>query len=325
MSPLTTRGRGTRVVAGLLALGLVGGLALQACGSDSSSSSTDTTTADGSTTTSTVVKTTSLDEVKVEGEFGSKPTVTFEPSYVGTEDSFKVVSEGDGPVITADQRVTVNYVGIAGADATELGGTYGAAPEKFFMADTSLRPVITQSMIGQKVGSRVMIAVDATQSSGQWNIVVFDLVSAETIPLNAEGEAVTPPADLPAVTVENGVPTIATPTGTPPSTLVVQPLIKGSGPEVTAGQTLTVQYVGLIWGNATVFDSSWQRGAPADFVIGAGQLIAGFDEGLVGQTVGSRVMLVIPPDKGYGSEGNSQAGISGTDTLVFVIDILAAA
>ena len=161
MSSLTSRRRGTRVVAGLLALGLVGGLALQACGSDSSSSSTDTTTADGSTTT-TVVNTTSLDEVKVEGDFGSKPTVTFDPSYVGTEDSFKVVSEGDGPVITADQRVTVNYLGVAGADGTELGGTYGATPEKFFMADTSLRPVITESMIGQKVGSRVMIAVDAT-------------------------------------------------------------------------------------------------------------------------------------------------------------------
>lgn len=60
-------------------------------------------------------------------------------------------------------------------------------------------------------------------------------------------------------------------------------------------------------------------------MIGAGQLIPGFDEGLVGQTVGSRVLLVIPPDKGYGTAGNSQAGISGTDTLVFVVDILAAA
>ena len=53
-------------------------------------------------------------------------------------------------------------------------------------------------------------------------------------------------------------------------------------------------------------------------------MIPGFDEGLIGQTVGSRVVLVIPPDKGYGAEGNSQAGISGTDTLVFVVDILAA-
>lgn len=324
MSFLTSRGRGTRMVAGLLGLGLVGGLALQACGSDSSSSPSDTTTADGSTTT-TLVKTTSLDDVKVEGDFGAKPTVTFDPSYVGTEDTFRVVSEGTGPVITADQRVTVNYLGVSGANATELGGTFGSTPKKFFMADQSLRPVITESMIGQKVGSRVMIAVDATADSGEWNIVVFDLVSAETIPLSAEGAAVTPPADLPAVTVENGVPTIATPTDTAPTGLVVQPLIKGSGPQVTAGQTLTVQYVGMIWATGKVFDSSWTRGAPTDFVIGGGQLIPGFDEGLVGQTVGSRVMLIIPPDKGYGATGNTQLGIGGTDTLVFVVDILAAA
>jgi peptidylprolyl isomerase len=313
-----------RVVAGLLALGLVGGLTLQACGSDKSSSSTDTTTADGSTTT-TVVKTTSLDEVKVEGDFGTKPTVTFDPSYVGAEDTFKVVSVGDGPVITADQRVTVNYLGVAGSSATELGGTFGSTPEKFFMSDQSLRPVITQSMIGQTIGSRVMIAVDATANSGEWNIVVFDLVAADTIPKSADGEAVTPDAALPVVTIVDGVPTIATPTGDAPTTLVVQPLIKGSGPAVTAGQTLTVQYVGMIWGNGTVFDSSWKRGAPVDFAIGAGKLIPGFDEGLVGQTVGSRVLLVIPPDKGYGTTGNSQAGISGTDTLVFVVDILATA
>ncbi len=60
----------------------------------------------------------------------------------------------------------------------------------------------------------------------------------------------------------------------------------------------------------------------ADFVIGNGQVIAGWDEGLVGQTVGSQVLLVVPPDKGYGTAGNTDAGIKGTDTLVFVVDIL---
>jgi peptidylprolyl isomerase len=311
-----------RVAAGLLALGLMGGLALQACGSDSKSSSSSTTAA-GATTT-TVVHTTSLDGVTVTGDFGTKPTVSFDPSYVGTEDSSKVVIEGTGPVITADQRVTINYLGVNGADGTELGGTYGSKPEAVFMSDQSLRPVILNAMIGQKVGTRVAIAIDATANSGSWNIVVFDIMAAQTLPASAEGEAVTPAPGLPAVTVENGVPTIATPTGDAPTTLVVQPLITGTGPTVTAGQTLTVQYVGMIWATGKVFDSSWERGAPVDFAIGQGQLIAGFDEGLVGQTVGSRVLLVIPPDKGYGTSGNTQAGISGTDTIVFVVDILAA-
>ena len=185
---------------------------------------------------------------------------------------------------------------------------------------------ITESMIGQKVGSRVMIAVDATQSSGQWNIVVFDLMSAETIPLTAEGEAVTPPAGLPTVTVENGVPTIATPTGDPAdarswcsrSSRATEP----PSPPGRRSPCSTSADLGRTARSSTARGS----GAPrSDFAIGAGQLIPGFDEGLVGQTVGSRVLLVIPPDKGYGSTGNSEAGISGTDTLVFVVDILAAA
>ncbi len=87
-----------------------------------------------------------------------------------------------------------------------------------------------------------------------------------------------------------------------------------------------VQYVGAIWRNGYVFDSSWKRSQPFGFTIGASpsQVILGWDKGLVGQTVGSRVMLVIPPADGYGKTGSPQAKIKGTDTLVFVVDILGA-
>ncbi len=75
-----------------------------------------------------------------------------------------------------------------------------------------------------------------------------------------------------------------------------------------------------------MFDSSWKRGQPFGFTIGASpsQVILGWDKGLAGQTVGSRVLLVIPPADGYGKTGSPQAGIKGTDTLVFVVDILGA-
>ena len=115
------------------------------------------------------------------------------------------------------------------------------------------------------------------------------------------------------------------PSSAPPDTLVVQPLITGTGPVVTAGQTITVHYTGVIWDSGKKFDSSWDGGAPVDFAIGEGQVIAGWDQGLVGQTVGSQVLLVIPPALGYGESGQPDAGISGTDTLVFVVDILDAA
>ena len=103
---------------------------------------------------------------------------------------------------------------------------------------------------------------------------------------------------------------------------MVQPLIKGDGPVVESGQTVRVHYTGIVYATGKQFDSSWDRGDPADFVIGQGKVIPGWDKGLVGQTVGSQVLLVIPPADGYGTSGNSQAGISGTDTLVFVVDIL---
>ena len=93
---------------------------------------------------------------------------------------------------------------------------------------------------------------------------------------------------------------------------------------VEKGDEIAVQYNGYIWRTGTSFQSSWQDGAPFSTVIGEGDVISGWDTGLVGQTAGSRVLLVIPPADGYGSAGNSKVGINSTDTLVFVVDILAA-
>jgi len=105
---------------------------------------------------------------------------------------------------------------------------------------------------------------------------------------------------------------------------VLKTLIKGSGPPVVKGQYVVTQYVGLNWRTRAVFDSSWSRGTPLGFEIDAtpAQIIPGWDMGLVGVPVGSRVMLVVPPKDGYGKAGASTAGIKGTDTLVFVVDVL---
>jgi peptidylprolyl isomerase len=102
----------------------------------------------------------------------------------------------------------------------------------------------------------------------------------------------------------------------------VQPLIKGTGATVQSGQTISVNYTGVIWDTGKQFDSSWDRGEPIETVIGTGQVIPGWDKGLVGQTVGSQVLLVVPPADGYGTTGSSDGTIKGTDTLVFVVDIL---
>jgi FKBP-type peptidyl-prolyl cis-trans isomerase len=102
-------------------------------------------------------------------------------------------------------------------------------------------------------------------------------------------------------------------------------LTSGTGATVAKGDTLIANYVGQKWapkgGKSNVFDSSFARGAPAAFVIGAGQVIPGWDKTLVGKKLGSRLLLTVPPADGYGPSGQSKAGTSGTDTLVFVVDL----
>ncbi|KMY23871.1 peptidylprolyl isomerase [Actinobaculum suis] len=110
------------------------------------------------------------------------------------------------------------------------------------------------------------------------------------------------------------------PEGEAPQGLVVKTLVEGDGPMVRAGSQIECDYHGVIWGGK-LFDSSYDRGTPATFGIGVGQVIARWDRGIVGKNVGSRLLLAIPPALGYGRRGIPQAGIGGDDVLVFVVDI----
>jgi len=120
-------------------------------------------------------------------------------------------------------------------------------------------------------------------------------------------------------------PTVTHRDGDPDKSLVTEVLKEGDGPEVKKGELLTANYLGQIWRDGKVFDNSYDRGAPSSFPIGVGGVISGWDEGLVGKKIGSRVLLSIPADKGYKSTGNEQAGIKGDDTLIFVVDLVGAA
>jgi peptidylprolyl isomerase len=118
-------------------------------------------------------------------------------------------------------------------------------------------------------------------------------------------------------------PTITFPAGAPPKDLVKTVVTEGTGPAVVKGDLLVGHYVGQVWGSATPFDSSYKRNAMAGFPIGVGAVVPGWDETLVGVKAGSRVLLSLPPAKGYGTAGNTGAGIKGTDTIVFVVDVVA--
>jgi peptidylprolyl isomerase len=114
-------------------------------------------------------------------------------------------------------------------------------------------------------------------------------------------------------------PKIERPSGSPPDVLVKKDLVVGTGPAAKAGDTLSMQYVGISFSNGQEFDASWDRGQPFSFPLGQGQVIAGWDQGIVGMKAGGRRELVIPPALGYGAQG--QGNILPNETLVFVVDL----
>jgi peptidylprolyl isomerase len=142
-----------------------------------------------------------------------------------------------------------------------------------------------------------------------------------------EGTSVEPPADAPKVVGDEKEITaldFSDAPKSPPARFQSIPLIEGEGAKVETGQQVTVNYFGAVWGKGDKpFDSSFERGEPAQFPLAEGSLIDGWVKGLEGVPVGSRVMLIIPPELGYGAKGQG-ADIPGGSTLVFVIDVLAA-
>ncbi|MEX1009690.1 MAG: FKBP-type peptidyl-prolyl cis-trans isomerase [Acidimicrobiia bacterium] len=279
-----------------------------------------------------------LTKVTVNGASDEKPTLKFAKPFAATATTHRVVAAGSGDKLAKGAKITFDYVVVDGRTGKELGTSFGATPVATVLDTQQTAAGLVKSLVGSSVGSRVLIAIAPKEglaanakTNGAKNVkkndtllFLVDVKSVRTPLERAAGDAVAPAEGLPAVALDatTGKPSITVPGADAPSQLVVQPLIKGTGATVDKGQSISVHYTGVIWGSGKQFDSSWDRGKPADFTIGTGNVILGWDAGLVGQTVGSQVLLVVPPDQGYGSGGKAQAGIAGTDTLVFVVDIL---
>ncbi|HZA74351.1 MAG TPA: FKBP-type peptidyl-prolyl cis-trans isomerase [Propionibacteriaceae bacterium] len=116
-------------------------------------------------------------------------------------------------------------------------------------------------------------------------------------------------------------PEIEFPYGDPPTELDVLDISEGTGAEAKPGQTVRVHYVGVAFSTGEEFDASWNRGEPLEFRLGAGRVIPGWDQGLVGMKVGGRRQLTIPPDLAYGERGAGGV-IRPGETLIFVCDLV---
>ena len=116
-------------------------------------------------------------------------------------------------------------------------------------------------------------------------------------------------------------PEIEFPYGDPPTALDIRDINEGDGPEAKRGQTVRVHYVGVAFSTGEEFDASWNRGEPLEFRLGAGRVIPGWDQGLIGMKVGGRRQLTIPPDLAYGDRGAGGV-IKPGETLIFVCDLV---
>ncbi len=116
-------------------------------------------------------------------------------------------------------------------------------------------------------------------------------------------------------------PEVDFPGETPPEDLVVEELIAGGGPAAEPGDKVSCHYVGVSWSTGEEFDASWNRGQPLDFTVGTGQVIQGWDQGLIGMQQGGRRRLEIPADLAYGEQGAGGV-IAPGETLIFVVDLV---
>lgn len=317
-----------RTLRGVAALTLGASLLLAGCasgdgGSEDETSSPSPSASDAATSSPEDVA--ALEAVTVTGDPGAEPTLEFETPFEVSAVTALSLSDGDGAPLEDGQQLTMQSATYSGADGTKGFSSWEeGTPDTITMGDESLPAQLTEALEGKNVGTRFLFANPATdQATGEpvTYLTVAEITDAKTLPSRAEGEPVTPAEGLPTVTLDDsGKPTIEIPEGyEAPTELVTQTLIKGDGPVVTEDQTVTAHYTGMLF-DGTVFDSSWDRGAPTSFSLQ--QVIPGWTQGLAGQTVGSQVLLVIPSELGYGAQGTPDGSIPPDSPLVFVVDIL---
>lgn len=274
--------------------------------------------------------------VDVSGKFGSTPKVDFPTPIVTYNSEATQVIAGDGERLTAGQPARVELSIFNGTNGEEIQSTGFEGVGIITMTGESTLPAVGKALECATVGSRIVIAAspkDAHNSAAipdlkvaEDDSFIFVLDVLDAYLPKANGAPQSPnPGDPVVVTAPNGAPGVTIPQSggsavEPPEELVVSTLVRGEGEEIEAGSYAVVQYTGVLWDTSKVFDSTWADNAPAVFQLTEDSVVKGFLDGLVGQTVGSQVLLVVPPELGYGDAGNGS--VPAGATLVFVVDIL---
>lgn len=310
-----------KIPASLAVLGLAA-VALVGC-SSSGASACPRPDATGSGTTDLITVTGAPDEA---------PELELYTPFHTTQTSFHDVVTGEGAPIVADGQLVVLDVTLASGETGEtlVSAGYDGDFSRVFPTSTWVDtfPGFEQALHCATEGSRIVVAlapgdVEAETAAGvgladnESAVAVVDVRKVYLPKADGADQFNSGNGTPTVVRAPDGRPGIIVPDGAPPTELVIQVIKKGAGPVVTGDVPVRVHYTGVTWDDRTVFDTTWDDGAQS---VTLDAMVPGFAEALRGQTVGSQVMVVIPPDQGYGDQ--AQGSIPPDSTLVFVVDIL---
>jgi len=273
------------------------------------------------------------------GSFGSAPNVDFPTPLRSETPELAVIDAGEGDQILSGQFVDFQVSLFDALDGELITqSAYDDEQEPLRRAAGAEIDLLAESLLCATVGSRLAVtgtiedvfgADTLDPSLGLANadpvVLVFDVQAAYLA--RATGTPQLGASGIPAVvTTPSGVPGVTIPNEAPPTELRAHTLILGGGEALEEGDRAVLHYTGILWDTEVIFDSSWEREAPVTFTMASFEddpngVVPGLAQGLIGKTIGSQVIVVIPPDLGY-PEGQAPATVPAGSTMVFVVDIL---
>ncbi|MFF7750295.1 FKBP-type peptidyl-prolyl cis-trans isomerase [Streptomyces sp. NPDC007971] len=274
-------------------------------------------------------------------KFGEKPTVAKGSGDPSKDLAVKTVIAGGGRTVAENDFVQANYLGQIWSTAKVFDNSYDRhRPLVMQLAKGSLIDGWLYALEGKKTGSRVQIAVPPTWGYGKSGntqagikgtdtlVFVIDLIDSFNSKSSVKGTPV-PQSDAALPTVgtntDGAEPKITVPKSDPPKKLVSNYVLEGDGAELKGDQTILCQFKGVVWDSGKTFQQTYGSGRLSQFSLEQmQQVVKGLSQGLAGKKVGSRVLVVVPPDLGYGDNPPSGGPVKKGSTLVFSVDILAA-
>lgn len=254
-------------------------------------------------------------EITVAGTGDDVPTVTFEKPFPDVGTDTEVLWNSQGARVEDGEPVLLRLYAVNGATGEVERNDFESVPGAYRMDPNEIGTQMYEGLKDLGYGSRIKLVSPLEDTS---LITIIDVFAAFST-----GIPNTPESMMPTVTYgADQAPTIQIPKDLKaPQSLQVQQLKTGCGSQVNENDRVVLQFVGVGWSSGEIFDTTWgPKTLPVAVTVGADSLIQGLDETLVGVPIGSQLMVVVPPDLGFGPSNNELA----EETLVYVIDVLAA-